>query len=150
MICHLALPAALGVLCAAGTATAAPAIAFFPGSGVPSAEADAGEWQSPVLIVYDAPYCELEMAMECQLVRLDCDGPDLQISVDGFGKREFAEAARSLKLTGLSAEAEPMPNQVERSALDGTWSAIFVAPYTQDPGLVLDDRLTTLAFETGD
>jgi hypothetical protein len=105
-------------------------------------------------VVYDPADCAADSAIECSQASLDCsDGLGLSISIDGLDDAAVAhwllrKEGLVLKLKGVRAEGEPGPSKILLSDMDGTWSVVFLAPYSQDPGLVLDEPLKTLAIES--
>lgn len=140
------------VFLASGTSVAAPAIALFPGSGVPPAELASDQWQTPTIVIYEAKRCVPEDAVGCALASFTCEY-GLRVRFDGFDTRALSnwmakENVLSLKMTGVTSDTKLVATEILNSDVDGRWSVVFVAAYSQNPRISLDADLSELEFAT--
>jgi hypothetical protein len=121
-------------------AMAEPAFDLYPGSGVSSAHTK-GEWESPILTIFDDADCDLPV--ECSIFTLECDD-GLKIAVEGIDEPKLAKWLgvrddMKIEVSGLGMEGKaPQASEILRSSLDGSWAAVFRVYYTSDPGLTIE------------
>jgi hypothetical protein len=118
----------------------APAIVFFPGSGTPAGDAT-GEWEGPVLTIYDSQSCDAKIAGECALVTFTCDddrGRGLGIAIDAIETGEvikWLEAegedpkGMQVELKGLPIADPPTIGTIARTDFGSGWTVTFHAPF---------------------
>ena len=128
------------------------ALSLIAGSGGTSAE-DGQEWRGPTAVIYDSAYCDQNNAQECALATLTCDDPKgrgLGISVDGLATDQVSSWMKkglTLSLAGIVPEQAPSFGEITSNQRNGTWSVVFYAPYSSDPGLRIDgDQLVIKAM----
>jgi hypothetical protein len=119
------------------------ALSLIAGSGGTSAE-DGEAWRGPIAVIYDSAYCDQNNAQDCALATLTCDDPKgrgLGISVDGLADDQvisWMKDGLTLSLAGIVPERAPSFGEITSNQRNRTWSAVFYAPYSSDPGLRID------------
>jgi len=119
------------------------ALSVIPGSGGTSA-ADGEARRGPTAVIYDSAYCDQSSAQDCALATLTCDdarGRGLGISVDGLATDQvisWMKDGLTLGLIGIVLQQAPTFGEITSNEMGGTWSVVFYAPYSADPGLKID------------